>query len=402
MKANPVKVGGYDILKVVRTGKCFNAYEIMLVRVYSGYVVLQKNSLGIAFIGDSSSPFTENQLLPLKSVPFTCVETLYSVLIPFIPFLVTFTMVEEAWVDGVAEVGGGAFGFFFEEVFAREMAGKHKRNSSLEKMKEDVNRGKAPVSTNKKDVKRGKSSNTTKKAFVSDAKACDNKEMCDEEAHDSLEEVAYAILREEKVMEVEKCDDNPNLLAIVPYVNPSSPLHQPSSHLAEPITPLSQILTSSETRNFASREWIDNMSILFAAGTFMYKEKCQTGSISRVIFSPMYTDKVIRDYAKRKVNGRVWSLLNYNEFFSNRLLSIHDLLTAKYLMTLVLHDNHWWCYALHWESKKLFVLDSQGYKLTTILFDCGIMVLKYLQHWEHHKKYNGQSEAAIVQARLHM
>jgi len=66
--------------------------------------------------------------------------------------------------------------------------------------------------------------------------------MCDEEAHDSLEEVAYAILREEKVMEVEKCDDNPNLLAIVPYVNPSSPLHQPSSHLAEPITPLSQVL----------------------------------------------------------------------------------------------------------------------------------------------------------------
>jgi len=57
------------------------------------------------------------------------------------------------------------------------MAGKHKRNSSLEKMKEDVNRGKAPVSTNKKDVKRGKSSNTTKKAFVSDAKACDNKEV---------------------------------------------------------------------------------------------------------------------------------------------------------------------------------------------------------------------------------
>jgi len=79
----------------------------LVCRVYSGYVVLQKNSLGIAFIGDSSSPFTENQLLPLKSVPFTCVETLYSVLIPFIPFLVTFTMVEEAWVDGVAEVGGG-------------------------------------------------------------------------------------------------------------------------------------------------------------------------------------------------------------------------------------------------------------------------------------------------------
>ena len=44
---------------------------------------------------------------------------------------------------------------------------------------------------------------------------------------------------------------------------------------------------------------------------------------------------MIRDYAKRKVNGRVWSLLNYNEFFSNRLLSIHDLLTAKYVSVVI-------------------------------------------------------------------
>jgi len=36
------------------------------------------------------------------------------------------------------------------------MAGKHKRNSSSEKLKEDVNRGKSSVSTNKKDVNRGK------------------------------------------------------------------------------------------------------------------------------------------------------------------------------------------------------------------------------------------------------
>jgi len=27
-------------------------------------------------------------------------------------------------------------------------------------------------------------------------------------------------------------------------------------------------------------------------------------------------------------------------------------------MAPVLHDNHWWCYTLHWDSKKLFVLDS--------------------------------------------
>jgi len=31
-------------------------------------------------------------------------------------------------------------------------------------------------------------------------------------------------------------------------------------------------------------------------------------------------------------------------------------------MAPVLHDNHWWCYALDWESKKLFVLDSLEHK----------------------------------------
>ena len=66
-------------------------------------------------------------------------------------------------------------------------------------------------------------------------------QMCDEQAHDSLDEVADAMLKEEKVIEIEEGDDNPNLLAIVPYVNPNSPFHQPRSHIAEPITPLSQV-----------------------------------------------------------------------------------------------------------------------------------------------------------------
>ena len=44
---------------------------------------------------------------------------------------------------------------------------------------------------------------------------------------------------------------------------------------------------------------------------------------------------MIRDCAKRKVNIRVWSLLDYNEFFPNRLLSIHDLLTTKYVSVVI-------------------------------------------------------------------
>jgi len=60
-------------------------------------------------------------------------------------------------------------------------------------------------------------------------------QMCNEEGHDSLEKVAVAMLKEEKVMKTKECDDNSDLLAIVPYVNLSSPLHQQSSLVGEPI-----------------------------------------------------------------------------------------------------------------------------------------------------------------------
>ena len=66
-------------------------------------------------------------------------------------------------------------------------------------------------------------------------------QMCDEDGHDSLEEVAAAMLNEEKVMKIEECDDNPDLLAMVPFVNPSCPLHQQSSHVGEAVTPLSEV-----------------------------------------------------------------------------------------------------------------------------------------------------------------
>jgi len=46
-------------------------------------------------------------------------------------------------------------------------------------------------------------------------------------------------------------------------------------------------------------------------------------------------DKVICDCAKRKVNRRVWSLLDYNELFPNRLLSIHDILGAEYVSVVI-------------------------------------------------------------------
>jgi len=45
-------------------------------------------------------------------------------------------------------------------------------------------------------------------------------------------------------------------------------------------------------------------------------------------------DKVIHDCAKRKVNKRVWSLPDYNEFFASRLLCIDEVFIAKFVSIL--------------------------------------------------------------------
>ncbi|QCE11324.1 Ulp1 protease family [Vigna unguiculata] len=140
-----------------------------------------------------------------------------------------------------------------------------------------------------------------------------------------------------------------------------------------------EILRSDECPCFRPRGWIDNMSIMFAAYEFMYKQKRLTGKISRVIFNPFYT-----------------------------------------LLAPVIYAEHWWCYAFNCQTKEFFVLDSLAHKCRRRkqidshvvqnvehlfwlllndkkqlkptyevhiedvpeqpnLHDCGIMVLKYLE-----------------------
>ena len=52
-------------------------------------------------------------------------------------------------------------------------------------------------------------------------------QICDEQGHASLYEVVEAMLKEEKVMNIEVGYENPDSLAIAPYVKPSSPFTQP-------------------------------------------------------------------------------------------------------------------------------------------------------------------------------
>ncbi|QCD85827.1 hypothetical protein DEO72_LG3g348 [Vigna unguiculata] len=123
-----------------------------------------------------------------------------------------------------------------------------------------------------------------------------------------------------------------------------------------------EILRSDECQCFRPRGWIDNMSIMFAAYEFMYKQKMLTGKISRVIFNPFYTNAVILDCNKRKVNRRVWCLDDNRHYLTRDLVSVQDILTADFLFAPVIYAEHCWCYAFNCKTKEFFVLDSLAHK----------------------------------------
>ncbi|QCD93421.1 hypothetical protein DEO72_LG5g1496 [Vigna unguiculata] len=65
-----------------------------------------------------------------------------------------------------------------------------------------------------------------------------------------------------------------------------------------------EILRSDECQCFRPRGWIDNMSIMFAAYEFMYKQKRLTGKISRVIFNLFYTVAIFRPFGYLNITLR--------------------------------------------------------------------------------------------------
>jgi len=72
-------------------------------------------------------------------------------------------------------------------------------------------------------------------------------QMCDEQAHAPLSEVADAMLKEENVMDIEVGDENLDRLAVVPYVKPSSPLAELPAPYVEKLF-LYQVVTSKVKR----------------------------------------------------------------------------------------------------------------------------------------------------------
>jgi len=89
-----------------------------------------------------------------------------------------------------------------------------------------------------------------------------------------------------------------------------------------------------------------------------------------------------------KVKRRQWTLKDYHAYFRSGLIVLQDILASDFvrffiyyivfcvlvsckvidnsnsmlqLFAPIMHKDHWWCYVVNCQEKKLFVLDSIGH-----------------------------------------
>ncbi|QCE05806.1 sentrin-specific protease 1 [Vigna unguiculata] len=232
---------------------------------------------------------------------------------------------------------------------------------------------------------------------------------------------------------------NPHGMEIIPYVEPGkcsldvdlSELYRilVSQDGRQTVVDINQqILTTVECCGFRPRGKLSNMAILFACNNFMYRQRKLNGVIKRVVFGTLYTTVVVEDSRKVKAKRREWVLGDYNNFLRRGLVSVHDILSADFVFAPIIHEQHWWCYAINCRTRQFFVLDSLGSKrqgrkridnaiarnmgilfdllenrydadklkfevltqdlpLQPNLYDCGMLVLRYIELWDGETKF---------------
>ncbi|QCD92951.1 Ulp1 protease family [Vigna unguiculata] len=192
-----------------------------------------------------------------------------------------------------------------------------------------------------------------------------------------------------------------------------------------------QILGTSKCSGFAPGKMVDNMVVLFGASTMMYFQRRKYGHVKRVAFNPLYASHVLNDSRRMKINRRQWTLKDYEAYFRAGLISVEDIVDADFLFAPMVHEGHWWCYAVNCQQKKLYVLDSIGHSnknrkrvdnaiaynmgllfgmllkcgdeylifeaecqntpIQPNLYDCGIIVLQMMELWDGQKKFDGNT-----------
>ncbi|XP_017420348.2 uncharacterized protein LOC108330374 [Vigna angularis] len=107
-----------------------------------------------------------------------------------------------------------------------------------------------------------------------------------------------------------------------------------------------QTFGTQECYSFGPRMQVGNTGILFATSVFMFFERRSTGVVKRICFSPLYASNII---------------------------GFDDIVNAEFLFVPIIHDGHWWCYAVKIPSLEIF--------------DCGVIVLKIMELWDGIDKY---------------
>ncbi|KAG2397245.1 uncharacterized protein HKW66_Vig0145190 [Vigna angularis] len=123
-----------------------------------------------------------------------------------------------------------------------------------------------------------------------------------------------------------------------------------------------QTFGTQECYSFGPRMQVGNMGILFATSVFMFFERRSTGVVKRICFSPLYATHVLIESRKRKSNRKVWTLNDYSHYFQSNIIGFDDIVNAEFLFVPIIHDGHWWCYAVKIPSLEMFALDSFGHK----------------------------------------
>ncbi|WVZ04468.1 hypothetical protein V8G54_025274 [Vigna mungo] len=236
-------------------------------------------------------------------------------------------------------------------------------------------------------------------------------------------------------------------LVVLPAVHPHQdvPLLQINpKHLYNLVTPFrapwwvvseicGQVFGTRECYFLGPQKQVDNMGMLFATSVFMFFEKRSTGVVKRICLSPLYAiTQVLQDSKKRKLNRQVWTLNDYANFFQANIIGFDDIIKVDLLFAPIIHDGHWWCYAVKIPTMEMFAMDSVGHnrkerkridtvmaqnleiffghlfnryeenKLSLVVqhvhtpiqpnsYDCGVYVLKFMELWDGVQRYDGKT-----------
>ncbi|XP_017441571.1 uncharacterized protein LOC108346995 isoform X2 [Vigna angularis] len=190
-------------------------------------------------------------------------------------------------------------------------------------------------------------------------------------------------------------------------------------------------LERNNLQSLKSRNWVDNMVVYFAAKFFMANELEKGVGIKRYIFTPRFSDIVVAKVGcfGTKSVGK-WTMKEFSCLATNRNTPISLICGCDLVFVPTILNKHWYCYVLHLEDRKIFVLDScrdtsterervdeamkeklqELFRLLLptrtivdadfeliydplpqqrMMCDCGIYLLKYMELWDGIKSWDG-------------